>query len=188
MSADTPNYVVEQPVVSPQYVVQRPVADGYEVERERHRSTWSSWSPAQFIGLAVGIAITVMGCIAVARTGFDTDHIYTPQAQAWRMPHSPLMALIEIGFGVLVILASVFPGGARSLLALFGALALAFGIVVVVETPPDRLNHWLGVEDKNGWFYVVVGGVLLLAALISPVFTTRTRRHVVRDEERVVAQ
>jgi hypothetical protein len=170
------------------YVVERPEPDSYEVEHgERHRATWSSWSPAQFVGLVAGIAITVMGFVALARTGFDTDHIYSPHAQAWHLPHSPLMALIEVGFGVLVMVASVVPGGARSFLALLGAIALSFGIVVLVETPPNRLNHWLGVDDKNGWFYVVVGGVLLLAALISPVFTTRTRKRVVRDEQRVLA-
>ena len=179
MSVETQHY---------DYVDERPVADGYEVKHgERNRSMLTSWSPAQFVGLIVGIAITVMGFVAVARTGFNTDHIYTPHAEAWHLPHSPLMALIEVGFGVLVMVASVVPGGARSFLALLGAIALSFGIVVVLETPPDRLNHWLGVVDKNGWFYVVVGGVLLLAALISPVFTTRTRRHVVRDEQRVLS-
>ena len=55
------------------YVVERPEPDSYEVEHgERHRATWSSWSPAQFVGLVVGIAITVMGFVALARTGFDT--------------------------------------------------------------------------------------------------------------------
>jgi len=171
-----------------QHDVERPVDAGYEVEHgEQNRSMWTSWSPAQFVGLAVGIVLTVMGLVALSRTGFDSDHIYSPHAEAWHLPHSPLMALIEVGFGVLVLVASVVPGGARSFLALLGAIALSFGIVVLVETPPDRLNHWLGVEDKNGWFYVVIGGVLLLAALVSPVFTTRTRRHVVRDEQHVLA-
>ena len=172
---------------SEHYVVERPVSEGYEVEHgERHRSMWSTWSPAQVIGLIAGIVITVLGLVALARTGFDTDHLYSPHAQAWHLPHSPLMAIIEVGFGVLVLIASVVPGGARSLLALLGAIALAFGVVVLVEAPPNRLNHWLGVEDKNGWFYVIVGGVLLLAALISPVFTIKTRKHVVRDEQRVL--
>ena len=176
------------PVETEHYVVEEPVADGYEVERgERNRSMLAQWSPAQLVGLICGIGITVLGFVALARTGFNTDNIYSPHALAWRLPHSPLMALIEVGFGVLLILASVVPGGMRSFIALLGAIALSFGIVVVSMTPPDRLNHWLGVEDKNGWFYIVVGGVLLLAGLLSPVVTTRTHKHVVRDDRHVLA-
>jgi apolipoprotein N-acyltransferase len=180
MPTETEHYVVERS--------ERPVADGYEVEHgERNRSMLSQWSPAQLVGMVAGIGTTVLGFVALARTGFNTDNIYSPHALAWRLPHSPLMALIEVGFGVLLIVGSVVPGGVRSLIALLGAVALSFGIVVVSMTPPDRLNHWLGVEDKNGWFFVVVGGVLLLAGFVSPVFTTRTHKHVVRDEQRVLA-
>jgi hypothetical protein len=180
MPTETEHYVVERP--------ERRVADGYEVEHgERNRSMLAQWSPAQLVGMIVGIGITVLGFVALARTGFNTDNIYSPHALAWRLPHSPLMALIEVGFGVLLIVGSVAPGGIRSLIALLGAAALSFGIVVVSMRPPDRLNHWLGVEDKNGWFYIIVGGVLLLAGFLSPVFTTRTHKHVVRDEQRVLA-
>jgi apolipoprotein N-acyltransferase len=166
------------------YVEERPGTSGYEIEHgERNRSLVAQWSPAQLVGLIIGIGITVLGFVALARTGFNTDNIYSPHALAWRLPHSPLMALIEVGFGVLLIAAAVVPGGMRSLIALLGAVALSFGIVVVSMTPPNRLNHWLGVEDKNGWFFIVVGGALLLAGLFSPTFTTRTRKHVVRDEK-----
>ena len=169
------------------YVYEEQPVDVEYGERERHTSTFSTWSPAQIIGLVIGIGITVLGFAAVARTGFDTDHIYTPVDDVWRLPHSPLMALIEVGFGVLVILAAVVPGGSRGFMALLGAIALCFGLVVLVEETPNRLNHWLGVIDRSGIFYTVVGGVLLLSAILSPVFTSRTRRHVVRDEQRVVA-
>jgi hypothetical protein len=170
-------------------VYERPAGGDYEVaygERERHVSTRSSWSPAQIVGLIIGIGITVMGFTAIADTGFDTDHIYTPKAEAWSFTHSPLFALIEIGFGVLLILAAVIPGGARGFMALLGAVAVSFGLVVLVEDTPNRLNNWLGVEDREGVFYLVVGAVLLLAAILSPVLTRRTHRHVVRDEQRVV--
>jgi membrane-bound metal-dependent hydrolase YbcI (DUF457 family) len=172
------------------FVNQRPASGEYEVEhgeRERHTSMFTSWSPMQIVGLIIGIGITVLGFAAVARTGFDSDHIYTPQADVASMSHTPLFALIEVGFGVLVIVAAVVPGGARGFMALLGAAAVSFGLVVLIEETPNRLNHWLGVEDRNGVFYVVVGGVLLLTAIVSPVFTRKTRRHVVRDEQRVVA-
>jgi hypothetical protein len=143
----------------------------------------SPWSPLQIIGLIIGIGFAALGIATVARTGFDTSHIYTPQADVWRLPHTPLFGLIEIGFGALLVLASVPPGGMRSLTMLLGAAALAFGIVILVEAAPNRLEHWLGVRPINGWLYTIVGAVLVLSALLMPVFEgTVTRRRVRRIE------
>jgi len=61
------------------YVYEQPAPSTYDVEygeRERHTSMLASWSPAQIVALIIGIGITVLGFAAVARTGFDTDHIY----------------------------------------------------------------------------------------------------------------
>jgi hypothetical protein len=135
------------------------------------------WSPLQFIGLIVGIGFGVLGVTAVARTGFDTSHIYTPHDIVWKLPHSPLLGVIEIGFGLLMVLGSVVPAGARAFLALLGSISLAFGIVVITESIPNRLNDWLAVTHRNGWLYAITGGVVLLAALVAPVFGGVRRRH-----------
>src|SRR6266550_1844604 len=87
--------------------------------------------------------------------GYEIEHGERNRSMLAQWSPAQLVGLIEVGFGVLLIVASVVPGGIRSLIALLGAVALSFGIVVVSMTPPDRLNHWLGVEDKNGWFFVV---------------------------------
>ena len=145
-------------------------------------ATMPAWSPAQVIGLVVGIGFTVLGVAAVARTGFDTAHIYTPHDTVWRLPHSPLLGVIEVGFGVLMVLSSVVPGGLRTLMALLGAVSLAFGIVVLIEAAPSQLNRWLAVTHANGWLFTAVGAVVLLAALFSPVFSGGMHRRVVRDE------
>ena len=124
---------------------------------------------AHILGLIAGIYFTVLGIAALSSTGFDPDHIYTPHHMVWQFPHSPLLALIEISFGVLLILASVL--GATSLLAFLGAISLAFGIVIVTDASPDRLNRWLAVTHRSGWLYLIVGAVLLLAALVTPWLT-----------------
>jgi hypothetical protein len=129
------------------------------------------WSPAQFIGLIVGVGFTVLGIMAVASTGFDTSHIYRPRAVVWGLPHNPLLAVSEIGYGVLMIIASVVPGGWRSLMGFLGTAALVLGIVVLAG-PPHRLNHWLAVAHDNGVFFTVVGAVVIVAAILSPVFFT----------------
>jgi len=150
---------------------EEPVAEsGYVAEGRTVEATMPPWSPLQIIGLIVGIGMGVLGIAAVARTGFDTAHIYTPHDLVWKLPHSPLLGVIEIGFGLLMVLGSVVPGGWRSFLALLGAISLAFGIVVLVEAAPNRLNDWLAVTHRNGWLFTAVGAIVLLAALLSPVF------------------
>ena len=164
MTTDTPN-------------VQR----DYEVDESGSRvSTMPLWSPAQVVGLIVGIGFIVLGIAAVARTGFDTGHLDTPHLLVWRFPHSPLLGAIEIAFGVLMVLASVVPGADRAFMAFLGALALAFGLVVLLEAAPNRLNDWLAVTHRSGWLFTVVGAVVLVSALLSPVFGGGRRRRVVR--------
>jgi hypothetical protein len=153
------------------------------IERRRVETTGAWWSPAQIVGLIIGIGSVVLGITAVVRTGFDTSHVYRPQMLVWHLPHSPLLGAIEIGWGALLVVASVVPGGARSLIALLNATTLAFGVVILAESVPNRLNHWLGVTNRSGWLFLVVGAVGLLAALFSPTFGGRT--HVVRERERV---
>jgi hypothetical protein len=143
------------------------------------RAQATPWSPAQFIGLIVGVGFAVLGIVAVNRTGFDTSHIYTPRVIVWHLAHNPLLAVIEIGFGVLMIIASIVPGGLRTLMALLGAAALVLGIVVLAG-PSHRLTHWLAVSHSSGVLFTVVGAVVVLAATISPVFFMGTTRRPAR--------
>jgi hypothetical protein len=158
------------------------VDDGYVAEGRTVRATMPRWSPLQIVGLIVGIGAAVLGIAGIASTGFDTAHIYTPQHVVGSFPHSPLLGVIEIGFGLLMVIGSVVPGGVRTLLGLLGAAALAFGLVVLIEAEPNRLNDWLAVTHRNGWLYVIAGAVVLLAAIFAPVFagTARQRRVVHR--------
>jgi len=154
-------------------------------ERRASATRTRTWSLAQIIGLIVGIGYTALGIAAVVDTGFDTDHLDTPHQLVWSFAHSPLLGAIEIAFGVLMILASVIPGGARVSLALLGAIALIFGIVVLAASNPNRLNDWLATTHRNGWLFLISGVVVLLAALFSPNFGGGSRS-VVREDERVV--
>ncbi len=132
------------------------------VEGRTIGATMPLWSPAQIIALVAGIGSVVLGVVALARTGFDTNHVYTPHALVWHLPHSPLLGAVEVAFGALLVLAGVAPAGMRGLMAFLGAVSLAFGVVVLVEDTPNRLNHWLAVTHRSGWLFTVVGTVVLL--------------------------
>jgi hypothetical protein len=153
-------------------------AGGSDVYEER--ATTLTWSPAQLIALAVGIGFVVLGAAVLAKTG--SSHLYTPLVVVWHLGHSPLLGWIDVGFGLLLILTAVIPGGVRAFMGLLGAGALAFGIVVLVDAAPNRLHRWLGVTHTNGWLYVGVGAALVLAAFALPVFVIERHRQIRRPD------
>jgi hypothetical protein len=130
------------------------------------------WSPAQLVALVIGIIFAVIGGIALSNTGVHSN------ADAWRVVntdgplwnHTAWMALGELLFGLCMIGAGVVPGGARGFMTFLGILALAAGIAVLIA-PADLL-----ADEGTGWWYIVAGGVTLLAAAVSPVFFAGERR------------
>jgi hypothetical protein len=166
-------------------VTETPDTSDYDASHKQvvSRSRTSAWSPAQIIGLIVGIGFIVLGAAALVKTGFNTSHIDQPHDVVWHFAHSPLLGAIEVAYGVLLVIASVIPGAARGLMAFLGAIAVAFGLVVLIESVPNQLNDWLAVSHRNGWLYVIAGGVVLLAAIFSPVFggSLRRREHTTQQ-------
>ena len=140
------------------------------------------WSPAQFVSLIVGVAAIVLGIVALAKTGIHGDWLRTPHCEVWSFHHTPLLAVVEIAFGVLLVLASVSAGASRTFMALLGVLAVAFGVVILADAWPARMHHWFGVHDRNGWLFVITGGVVLLAGLVLPTFS-RPETRVVRERD-----
>lgn len=157
------------------------VSDERSAVVERRTHEYPPWSPAQIIGLVLGIGMTVLGIAAVTRTGFDSADIYQPHLEVWGMPHSPLLGVCEIAFGALMILASIIPGALRWLMALLGAISLGFGIVILTEAARSDLTRWFAVDDSNGWLFTIVGAVALLTAMFAPVFFPRRDRLGERD-------
>jgi hypothetical protein len=129
------------------------------------------WSPAQLIALAIGIISTVIGVIALTKTGIHPHAMDVVSANGPLWQHTAWLAIGEIVFGLLMIGAGVVPGGARGLMTFLGILALAFGIAVLVDKTDLR------AEDATGWAFIIAGGVSLLAAAISPVFFSGDRRY-----------
>jgi predicted anti-sigma-YlaC factor YlaD len=149
------------------------------VERSGH-----IWSPSQLIAVVIGIGAIVFGAIAISKTGLDLGDVTDPHRSAVGFHTTPLLALAEIAWGVLMLIAALRPIAGRALMALLGAAAIALGVVVVVDAWHHRLHDALGVHDRNGWLFIAAGVVTLLAALLSPVVATPgqrtvTRRHVV---------
>jgi hypothetical protein len=136
-----------------------------------------AWSPAQIVAFVIGAASLAFGIVALVRTGLDLGDLTGPEDTVLGFVHTPLLAIAEIGFGALMLLAALSPGG-RVLMAFLGAVALAFGVLILADVWSGRFHDWFAVNDDNGWLFVVVGGVSLLSALLLPTVRTRDRRHV----------
>jgi hypothetical protein len=126
--------------------------------------------------VVIGIAAVVFGIWGLARTGLNTDHIFTPTRDVLDVHQTPALALGVIGFGVLLLIAASMPAIGRGLMALLGAASLASGVIVLADGWSHRIDHWTAANDTTGWLAVVVGGVTLLSALFLP--TIRSDREV----------
>jgi hypothetical protein len=121
----------------------------------------------------IGVVFTVIGGIALSRTGVHTNAMNAIHTDAPLWDHTAWLALVELAFGLMMIGAGVVPGGARGFMTFLGMLALAFGIAVLVA--PDSMHRTFGSEDSTGWGFIITAGVTLIAAAVSPVFFTGER-------------
>jgi hypothetical protein len=136
-----------------------------------------SWSPVQLVAVAVGAALVVLGIVVLARTGFSTERMTSPARVVWTLPHTPLLAVVEIAFGSTVIAAAVIPAAARPVLTLLGLVAIAAGGAILLDVKSARLVHWFAVDHRSGLLFVAAGVVTLAVGLASPpVLSRRYRR------------
>ena len=152
-----------------------------EVAARRTAVERPPWSPAQLIALAIGIISTVIGVIALTKTGIHADAMDVVRSNGPLWQHTAWLAVGETVFGLLMIGAGVIPGAARGLMTFLGILALAFGIAVLVDKT-DLL-----AEDATGWAFIIAGALSLIAASVSPVFWGGGRRVGYSRRREVVA-
>jgi hypothetical protein len=141
------------------------------------------WSPAQVIVLAAGLVLGVIGGIALARTGLHFSNVPGTHAQVAGLRHTSLSAVIELGVGVVLLGVGAVPGTARGLMTWFGVLLLGAGLVVAIQ--PSSFRKWFGYDAGSGVFIALIGSVLLLAAMVSPVIWGERDRHRVGASRRM---
>jgi hypothetical protein len=151
-----------------------------EIERERHAETHEEvverrkrWDTVGFLTAAYGAALAVMGTIALVRTEVD-DSWYEPVTEVAGVRQSPLMAAIELGAGVVLVLALLV--GLRMLAAL---VALAGGVAATAGAiEPSQVNPELAIE--RSWAIALAATSLALGLLLIATRDRRRERRVVR--------
>jgi hypothetical protein len=139
-------------------------------EVAERRVVWAPWSPAQLIALAFGIFLLILGAVTLSNTGIHGDTLTATKVSSW-------------GFGgtALLILAGAIPGAGRTTMALLGVIALGAGIAVLASQA--SLYDSFGVNDADGWLFLITGIVNLLAAMLAPVIFGADRRLIASDSE-----
>lgn len=129
-----------------------------------------SWSPAQLIAGAIGLLLTVMGGVALARL-LPTESLTGETTVALGVVHTTLMAIVTLGVGLLYLAQAGTSFHARSGLISLGVATLAFGLIVLIE--PGAFDGSLGLSETGGWFYAIIGIVSVLAGVLSPTIVSR---------------
>jgi hypothetical protein len=115
------------------------------------------------------LIFVVWGGVALARTGIDLHHLTRQHVQVAGAGQTQLSAYLELGYGILMLAAASVADAGRGLMMFLALMALAFGLIVAIQ--PSSFRHSLGVIGGGyGAFLTVVGIIVIIAALIAPVF------------------
>jgi hypothetical protein len=139
--------------------------------------------PWRIVAFVVASGSLALGIWALARTGLDLDHLFRPERRVLGLPHTPALALGEIAFGVVMVLAATSPIVGRLLMIVAGAAVAIGGVLVVTDTFERRIDRWTAANDTSGWLFIVVGALVVLAAAMLPTLASRDRT-VTRDDHR----
>jgi hypothetical protein len=125
------------------------------------------------ISLLAGLLFIVMGLIALVELGF-ADFPSEVTTDVLGVAQTQIVALVSIGLGLLLLAGCGSIG--RSVTIFAGALTLVVGIVVVAAF--DQLDATMATDRGYGWLAILVGAVVLVAAIAIPSVATRHDRIV----------
>jgi len=166
VEAGTPRPVVEE-------VVTRPA-----VAEQRVATTGRAFAPDSFVVGLVGLALLVIGLIAMVRAGFDGP-MDDPVVNVIGFTHTATLGVIEAAVGLLLLISAAMRsrGGAM----FFGLVLGVGGIVGAVQT--DSFRRSLALESGLAWLAVAAAAVVVLVSLLMPrVAMSRIKRKRYRWE------
>ena len=137
---------------------------------ERVTHSLRTWSPAQIVAGLVGLFLTVMGGVALART-LPADSLTGPTAEVFGVEHTALMGIIAIIVGLFFLSQAASPFAVQRGMIGLGVVALAFGLIVIIE--PQAFDGALGIGQTGGWVYTVIGLVSVITGIVAPTVTSR---------------
>ena len=114
--------------------------------------------------LLAGVASLVFGIGAVALAGL-AGSVTEPVVGVFGFDHTPLLGLIEIAAGVVLVLATLVPGG-RWVAGPVGVAAIVGGALILAELEWTQTE--LAAERGFGWVAIAIGATAYLGAMAAP--------------------
>jgi hypothetical protein len=136
---------------------------------ERWDRVESRWNLGSAVVMVAGAGLVVLGTAAAARTGINNTW-FTPVEQVAGIRHTPLLAAVEAGVGLLLVIAGLL--GAPGLAAFVCiSVAMAAGVAAL---EPGLVAEQLAAER---WWFIVLAvagaGFAVLAMVPWPHFVER---------------
>lgn len=126
-------------------------------------------SPGQVLAGALGLVISIIGVITIARAGIDSS-LNEPIVRAAAFDQSALLGAIELGLGLLLILGAM-SYATRGLIILVGVV-MVLGGVLLGAAGSDILRD-AGTVQGTGWAIMVGGIIALVAGSLGRIMRTR---------------
>lgn len=117
----------------------------------------------------VGLALTIVGLLAVTRAG-GHGPMHAPVVQVIGFTHTESLGLIEAGTGLVLLICAASTARAASI---FFGLVLGIGALVgALQT--DSFKRSLALESGLAWLAVIAAVVVVLASFLVPRVVTRS--------------
>ena len=167
----TPVAVVTEPLTTmPPPVVQAPIIEAAAVQTVRTTTV----DPAAIIACIIGIALLVLGGITAARASLD-GALDEPVVTVAGYTATALLGLIELGFGLFLVIAAL--SRSQGTILFFGIAGLAASLVAVFQ--PTVGGGSLAIERGLAvWFTLAMATVIVSALLPTIRRRSSTRRLV----------
>jgi hypothetical protein len=141
---------------------------------ERWDRVESRWNLGSVLVLLAGAGLAVLGAVALARTGVN-ETWFRPVQEVAGIHHTPLLAAIEAGVGLLLVIAGL--AGAPGFAAFVSiAAAMAAGVAAL---EPERFATQLATE--RWWLVALAVAAAGLAALSMVPWPRFVERHYTSD-------
>jgi len=121
------------------------------------------WSVADAIVAVIGAGFAVVGALVLIRTGIDGSW-FRPVEEVADVRHTPLLGAIEVGGGVLLMLAAA--SRSRALPAICGLGLAVAGALAAIEN--DQVVRELAIEERWAWFLAGTGLLVMIVSLVPP--------------------
>ena len=160
-----------QPVVvaaEPLTTIPAPISQAASVQTVRSMTV----DPSAIIAGLVGVALLVLGGITAARAGFD-GAFDEPVVTVAGYTATALLGVIELGFGLFLVLAAV--SRSQGAILFVGIIGMVASLVAVFE-PTDRDGSLALERGLAVWFTVAMVVVVISALLPSIRRRTSVRR------------